>query len=50
MLEKEIENYGLNFDIKSRTYKKNIISFDKSKKLTFESNEIDTTIVEKEKI
>ena len=25
MLEKEIENYSLNFDIKSSTYKKNII-------------------------
>ena len=28
MLEKEIENYSLNFDIKSSTYKKNIIAVD----------------------
>ena len=28
MLEKEIANYSLNFDIKSSTYKKNIIAVD----------------------
>ena len=28
MLEKEISNYSLNFDIKSSTYKKNIIAVD----------------------
>jgi len=38
MLEKEIENYSLNFDIKSSTYKKNIIEVNTILKITPNQN------------
>ena len=38
MLEKEIENYSLNFDIKSSTYKNNIIEVNTILKITPNQN------------
>ena len=38
MLEKEIANYSLNFDIKSNTYKKNIITVDTVLKISPNEN------------
>ena len=38
MLEKEISNYSLNFDIKSNTYKKNIIEVNTVLKITPNEN------------
>ena len=38
MLEKEISNYALNFDIKSNTYKKNIIAVDTLLKISPNEN------------
>jgi len=38
MLEKEIANYSLNFDIKSSTYKKNIIAVDTILKISPNQN------------
>jgi len=38
MLEKEISNYNLNFDIKSNTYKKNIIEVNTLLKITPNEN------------
>ena len=38
MLEKEIQNYSLNFDIKSSTYKKNIIEVNTILKITPNQN------------
>ena len=38
MLEKEIKNYSLNFDIKSSTYKKNIIAVDTILKISPNQN------------